>query len=77
MIPQLNEIPIEKHWAGLRPGSIEGIPIISRVPDLDNLFVNVGHYRNGLVLAPSSVRLMMDLMLGREPDIDPEPYQLT
>lgn len=76
MIPQLGKLPIEKHWAGLRPGSPEGIPVISKVPDFDNLFVNAGHFRNGLVLAPSSVRLMMDLMLGREPFVDPEPYKL-
>jgi len=45
--------------------------------DTENLFINAGHYRNGLVLAPASVRLLMDLMLGNSPFIDPLPYQLA
>ena len=75
MIPVLGELPVEKHWAGLRPGSPGGVPTISRAEDFENLFINAGHYRNGLVLAPASVRLLMDLMLGRTPFIDPRPYQ--
>lgn len=76
MIPALSDFPVEKHWAGLRPGSPQGVPIISRAPDAENLFINAGHYRNGLVLAPASVRLLIDLILDRSPFIDPLPYQL-
>lgn len=75
MVPALGELPVEKHWAGLRPGSPDGVPIISQAEEIENLFINAGHYRNGLVLAPASVRLLMDLMLGRTPFINPEPYQ--
>ncbi|MCA1769611.1 MAG: glycine oxidase ThiO, partial [Halomonas sp.] len=39
--------------------------------------VNAGHYRNGLVLAPASTRLLVDLLLGREPILDPAPYALN
>ncbi len=77
IIPALSDFPVEKHWAGLRPGSPQGVPIISCVPGTENLFINAGHYRNGLVLAPASVRLLMDLMLGNSPFIDPLPYQLA
>jgi glycine oxidase len=38
------------------------------------LWLNCGHFRNGLVLAPASCRLLADLMLGREPIVDPRPY---
>jgi glycine oxidase len=38
--------------------------------------VNSGHFRNGLVLAPASCRLMADLLLGRTPLLDPGPYRL-
>lgn len=75
MIPALGELPVEKHWAGLRPGSPGGVPVISCAEEFENLFINAGHYRNGLVLAPASVRLLMDLMLERTPFINPEPYQ--
>ncbi|MCY1502553.1 Glycine oxidase [compost metagenome] len=63
-----------RHWAGLRPGSPEGIPFIGPVPGFAGLWLNTGHYRNGLVLAPASCRLLADLMLGREAIIDPQLY---
>lgn len=74
LVPELAEIPVKQQWAGLRPGAPQGIPFIGRVGQWDNLYVNAGHYRNGLVLAPASAKLLGDLMLGRQPDIDPTPY---
>ncbi|WP_417330132.1 glycine oxidase ThiO [Halomonas cupida] len=76
IIPALADYEIEHHWAGLRPGSPDGVPFIGRAPGWDNLFVNAGHYRNGLVLAPASTHLLVDLLLERSPIIDPEPYAL-
>ncbi|WP_236210046.1 glycine oxidase ThiO [Metapseudomonas otitidis] len=74
LIPALAKQPIVGHWAGLRPGSPDGIPFIGPVPGFEGLWLNCGHYRNGLVLAPASCRLLADLMLGREPIVDPTPY---
>ncbi|CAD5109029.1 Glycine oxidase [Pseudomonas carbonaria] len=74
LLPALAEAEVVKQWAGLRPGSPEGIPYIGPVPGFDGLWLNCGHYRNGLVLAPASCRLLADLLLGREPIIDPAPY---
>ncbi len=64
------------HWAGLRPGSPNGIPYIGRVPELENLWVNAGQFRNGLVLAPASSRLLAELIGARAPCVDPAPYGL-
>ncbi len=75
ILPALADFPVEVHWAGLRPGSPGGIPYIGAMPGSDNLYVNAGHYRNGLVLAPASCRLLADLILGRAPSIDPAPYR--
>ncbi|APC17441.1 glycine oxidase ThiO [Pseudomonas frederiksbergensis] len=74
LIPALAEAEVVGHWAGLRPGSPEGIPYIGEVPGFAGLWLNCGHYRNGLVLAPASCQLFADVMLGREPVIDPTPY---
>ncbi len=74
LYPQLADYPIEHHWAGLRPGSPGGVPYICRHPEYENLFINAGHYRNGVVLAPASAKLVADMVLAREPDIDPAPY---
>lgn len=74
--PVLAEAEVEQHWAGLRPASPDGIPYIGRHPQLGNLFVNAGHFRNGIVLGPASARLVSDLMLGRPPILPPDPYAL-
>lgn len=76
LLPDLaREQPVAQ-WAGLRPGSPEGVPYIGEVPERPGLWVNAGHYRNGLVLAPASCRLLADLMTGNQPAIDPGPYGL-
>ncbi|MGB0467582.1 MAG: glycine oxidase ThiO [Pontibacterium sp.] len=76
IVPELANYPVEHHWSGLRPGSPEGVPYIGDVPGYQNLFINAGHFRNGLVLAPASTRLLADQLLGRTPIIDPAPYAL-
>lgn len=74
LLPALKDAEVVRHWAGLRPGSPEGIPFIGELPSHPGLWLNCGHFRNGLVLAPASCQLLADLMLGREPIIDPAPY---
>jgi len=76
IIPKLADYPVEHHWSGLRPGSPEGIPFIGKVPSVENLYINAGQYRNGLVLAPASTRLLADILLQRKPIITPEPYKV-
>lgn len=74
ILPALEQCSVEAQWAGLRPGSPDGVPYIGAVDGIDNLYLNAGHFRNGLVLAPASCRLVADLMLDRTPEIDPAPY---
>lgn len=77
LLPILKHFPVCAHWAGLRPGSPQGIPYIGFHPDIDNLSVNAGHFRNGLVMGPAAAELLTDLLLQRTPRIDPTPYALT
>jgi len=77
LLPTLAVYPVERHWAGLRPGSPSGIPYIGKHPKLAGLFVNSGHFRNGVVLAPASCRLLADILLERSPILDPTAYALT
>ena len=73
LVPQLATVDVEAQWAGFRPGSPEGMPWIGKISE--KLWVNSGHFRNGVVLSPASSRLLCDLMMGRTPIIDPTPYQ--
>jgi glycine oxidase len=53
------------------------VPYIGRHPQVDGLFINAGHFRNGIVLGPASARLLADLVLGRSPIVEPAPYAWT
>ncbi len=74
MVPELAQFPIMKQWAGLRPGSPEGIPYIGKIPDINNLWANFGHFRNGLCMGPASARLLRQLILKQPPLIEPQVY---
>ena len=73
--PCLTGAEVEHHWAGLRPGSTDCTPYICGVQDVEGLYLNAGHYRNGVVLGPASARLMADIILQREAIFDVKHYQ--
>lgn len=74
MVPLLGTLAVQGQWAGLRPGSPDGIPMIGPVPGVTGLWVNTGHFRNGVNLAPASAALLAALMTGATPPLDPAPY---
>lgn len=76
LVPDLAECEVAKHWAGLRPGSPDGVPYIGEHPHLRGLYFNTGHFRNGVVLGLASARLLADLICARPPIVDPAPYAL-
>jgi glycine oxidase len=77
LFPVLSEHPLVRQWAGLRPGSPHGIPYICKHPAMGGLYLNTGHFRNGVVLGPASARLLADMLLERTPILDPVPYGFT
>lgn len=77
IVPALADIPMENHWAGLRPGSPSGVPYIGAHPTVENLYINAGHFRNGVVMAPASAELLADIILDRPPILDPSPFALN
>lgn len=76
-VPMLAQYPIERHWAGLRPGSPAGVPFIGADPHRSGLYFNCGHFRNGVVLGPASARLLADIVLGRPPILGPADYAMN
>lgn len=74
IMPELKGQPIINHWSGLRPGTPENLPTISAHPTIENLYLNTGHFRYGLTMAPASAKLVAALMLGDVPQIDAMPY---
>lgn len=76
IMPALKDLPIIKHWSGLRPGAPDNLPTISAHPHIENLYLNTGHFRYGLTMAPASARLVSELIAGETTFIDARPFAL-
>jgi glycine oxidase len=64
LLPQLADATVIKHWSGLRPGSPDNVPIIAGHPDFDNLYLNTGHFRYGVTMAPASAEILAAKVCG-------------
>lgn len=61
LYPALQDWPLDDLWWGFRPGTPDELPLLG--PSCcDNLVLAVGHYRNGILLAPITARLIADLI---------------
>ncbi len=74
LLPALRDMPVVKHWAGLRPGSPGNIPTIGRHPQLANLYINSGHFRYGVTMSPASVEVLLNTINGTPHPFDVSPY---
>ena len=63
-LPALNDLRPIMHWAGLRPGSPGNVPVIARHPGIDDLYLNAGHFRYGITMAPAAAKILASLALG-------------
>lgn len=54
--PQINELELERHWAGLRPYPNQAAPLVGAVPEIPGLLVNTGHFRLGVTLSLASAQ---------------------
>ena len=62
IMPTLKHAAIRKHWSGLRPGTPDNLPTIAAHPSIKNLYLNTGHFRYGLTMAPASARWVAGLV---------------
>lgn len=63
LFPAVQNWPIEEHWAGLRPASADGLPLLGESSQ-KNVFVATGHFRNGVLLTPLTAQIMSDSILN-------------
>ena len=71
--PAIGEMRIHEVWAGLRPGSPDDLPILGPTA-LPGYFAATGHYRDGILLAPITALVMSQLLRGRAPEFDLQPF---
>ena len=70
LLGDVADAPVERAWAGLRPGSADGLPTIGSVPGIANAYVAAGHFRAGIHQSAGTAVLVADLVEGRPPALD-------
>jgi glycine oxidase len=69
LVPTLTQARILEDWAGLRPGSPDNLPILGSTT-IPGYLVATGHFRDGILLAPITARLMAQVITDQKPDYD-------
>jgi glycine oxidase len=68
LVPELENARILEAWAGLRPGTPDGLPIMGPT-STPGYFIATGHFRDGILLSAITAKLMAQIMVGQEPAI--------
>lgn len=75
-LPGIAEAKVIETWAGLRPCTPDGLPILGRPKRLDNLIVAAGHAMLGMSLGPVTGKLVSQLVCEEKTDMDLSPLRL-
>lgn len=75
LVPILSSSPFRTTIAGLRPGSPDDLPFLGRFPELPNLIVATGHFRNGILLAPITAKVVSSLVMNQKMGLDLAPFR--
>lgn len=68
IMPALESVSIADSWSGFRPHAPDDLPVLGAACDIEGLFYATGHYRNGILLAPITARIIADaITTGRTP----------
>jgi glycine oxidase len=74
LVPAVGSARFVTAWSGLRPGTPDGLPVLGASP-VPGLFFAAGHFRNGILLAPATARILADLLTGG-PARDLSPFSV-
>ncbi|WP_077618142.1 glycine oxidase ThiO [Bacillus sinesaloumensis] len=66
MLPSSINWKIDSFTSGLRPTTFDGHPFIGRHPEDEQIFIACGHFRNGILLAPATGKMIRNLILKQE-----------
>ena len=74
LLPEIEITPEGERWAGLRPGTPDLLPVLGGSED-GHCWHATGHYRDGILLAPGTARVMAQAIAGEQPDVAIEPFR--
>lgn len=75
LLPGVGRLVPDEVWAGLRPATPDGLPVVGADPEVTGLLHAGGHFRNGILLAPLTGRVVTELVLSRTPFVDISPLR--
>jgi glycine oxidase len=73
-LASLDDAPQLEAWAGLRPATADGLPLLGPLPGSSRQWAATGHYRNGILLAPATAVALADRLDAKSPAIDLKPF---
>ena len=76
LIPELQQLQPIRSWAGLRPLTFDGFPMIGPVPHHPRTMIATGHYRSGIHLAPGTAVAIADQITGKNFSIDLDAFRV-
>lgn len=76
-IPILKKVNVIRSWAKLRPCTEDHLPILEKCEPLEGFYITAGHFKNGLLLAPITGKLMSELIIDGIPSIPLDPLSLS
>jgi D-amino-acid dehydrogenase len=76
-LPRLETTDTVETWSGFRPCTPDSLPLIGRAERYSNLSITCGHGYIGMGLAPASGELTAQILSGKQPDTDPEPFRIN
>jgi glycine oxidase len=62
--PALGSVSVVEAWAGFRPRAKDGLPVLGPLEGVQGLFYATGHYRNGILLAPITAKLIAEAIVS-------------
>jgi glycine oxidase len=75
LVPALGDAAMAASWACLRPAAPDGLPLLGRVAGRPGLVIATGHFRNGILLAPITGKIVSELIADGKPSISLEPFR--
>ncbi len=73
--PGIARFAVAATWASLRPATPDRMPYLGRPPGVEGLILATGHFRNGILLAPVTAKIVADLVARRDPPLDLSPFR--
>ena len=76
ILPEVRNFRFRRAWAGLRPDTADHLPILGH-GELSNLIFATGHFRNGILLAPVTAKLVSEVVLTGSSSVSIDAFRPT